>query len=257
MRPGKRIILYAVVVSLSASALLAIGILLFGRLGETEGRILGTTALIAGYGLLALPAGMLLDQARLKALAAVSLALACLGLSLALVSIWTNGSSAVLGKSVATVTVFAVASTQTAALSVRRHEGDPTSTRRLFSLSVVLALALATMATVAAWGDIGRQGYFRVIAALAVLDLLVVVLQPILALTRPARFVYGLAVVTQPGGSLELTVEAEDFAAAASQTIRRLEADGRHVRRLELVAGPPYPTTAPPVESQPLRVNGG
>jgi hypothetical protein len=49
---GKRLVLLAVAGLLTAAAALAIGILLFGDFGSTEGRILATTALLAGYGLL-------------------------------------------------------------------------------------------------------------------------------------------------------------------------------------------------------------
>jgi len=56
---GRRILLLCVAGLLSASALLAIAILLVGRFGSTEGKILGSTALLAGYGLIALPAVML------------------------------------------------------------------------------------------------------------------------------------------------------------------------------------------------------
>jgi hypothetical protein len=78
MGSGKRILLLAVAGLLSASALLAIGILLVGRFGETEGRILATTALLAGYGLVGLPSTILFDQGRSRRLAVGGLALAAL-----------------------------------------------------------------------------------------------------------------------------------------------------------------------------------
>ena len=61
----RRLLLSAVAAVLTLTALLAIGILLFGRFGETEGRILGTTIFLALFGLLSLPAAILLDQKRL------------------------------------------------------------------------------------------------------------------------------------------------------------------------------------------------
>jgi hypothetical protein len=48
--PGKRILSLAVVGSLCATAALAIAILLFSEFHRTQGRILGTTALIAFAG---------------------------------------------------------------------------------------------------------------------------------------------------------------------------------------------------------------
>lgn len=230
-----RILLLAVVVSLSAAALLAIGILLFGEFGDTEGRILGTTALIAFYGLLALPAGVLFDQARLAGLATTLLALAAVGLSLALAAIWSGEPPEELGKSVATVTAFAAALTQTSALAARRRERDPRVVRRLFAVSVALAVVLAALVTAGAWAEIDRQGYFRIVAALAVLDALLVALQPILALTRPVGGVHRLRVLAEPGGEIVATVEAADFAAAAAKAIRAIERNGGRVLRLERI----------------------
>jgi hypothetical protein len=81
----KRLILLAVAVLLSGSALLAIAILLVGRFGGTEGRILGTTALLAGFGLVALPAVVLLDKERARRLAQTAVALDAIAALLALV----------------------------------------------------------------------------------------------------------------------------------------------------------------------------
>jgi hypothetical protein len=87
---GKRALLRAIVASLTATALLAIGILLFGHFGQTEGRILMTTMPLAGYGLLALPAGFLFDQERLAGLAWTVLALASAGFAVLAALIWSG-----------------------------------------------------------------------------------------------------------------------------------------------------------------------
>jgi MFS family permease len=233
LRKGRRIALSAIAASLIATALLAIGILLFGDFGETEGRILLTTALLAGYALLALPAGFLFDQSRVPSLAATVVLLSAGGLVLALAAIWTSGPSDDLGKSLTTVTLFAVAATQTAALTARRRPTDPPSVRMLFVASCVLALVVAALVTVAVWAEIEDSPYFRIVAAAAVLDVLLVVLQPVVALAQPRRDVYRVHVTVDPGEELETTIEAADFAAAAERAIRTAERDGRRVVRLE------------------------
>jgi hypothetical protein len=88
------------------------------------------------------------------------LGLATAGLALALVSVWSGGSSPELGKTVLTVTVFALAAAQTAALAARRQSGDPASLSALFAVSCVLALTLAMMASLAAWAELGDAVYF-------------------------------------------------------------------------------------------------
>jgi hypothetical protein len=219
---------------LSAAALLAIGILLVGRLGETERRILGTTLLLAGYGLMGLPAAILLDQARLARLAGATLGLALVAASLATASVWTSAGDE-LGRWVGTATGFALASTQTTALAARRRERDPRVVRRLFALSAALAPAVAAMFTTLLWARIHQEGYARLLGALVVLDLLVVALQPILARARPVEALYRLRIVADPDQTFVMSVEAADLAAAAAKAIRALERDGRHVLRFEVL----------------------
>lgn len=231
-RTARRIVFAAIAVSLCATAALAIGILLFGDFGETEGRILGTTMLLAGYGLVALPAGFLLDQSRRQPLAATLLVLAGTGLVLALVGVWSSTGSSTFGKLVLTVTAFALAAAQTSALAARRREDDPALVGALFAVSSGLAIALAIMAAAAAWAEVGDPVYFRILGALAVLDVLLVVLQPVLALSRPRLATYRLRVVVEPDEELETEVEARDFAAAASRAIREAESGGRRVLRV-------------------------
>lgn len=234
MGSRRRILLLVVAGLLSASALLAIGILLVGHFGRTEGRILGTTGLLAGYGLVGLPSTILLDQRRLVRLPVVGLALAAVGASVALTAVWTDNPSAALVRTVGTVTVFALATAQSCALAARRHERDPTLVRRLFSLSVALAVSIAAMFASLLWARIGQGDYPRLLAALIVLDLAVVALQPIIARARRSSSIYRLRLVVEPGETLVMDVEAVDLAAAAAKTIRTLEGDGRRILRLAI-----------------------
>lgn len=228
----RRPLLLAVAALLSASALLAVGILLFGHFGETEDRILGTTGLLAGYGLLALPAAILVDRGRLRPLAAAVAALAALGIVLSLFAVWSGGPGDGLGETIGTVTAFLAAAAQTAALAARRRDGDPRWVRVLFPGSVVLAALSASALSVAFWTDSG-DAWGRVVGALVVLDLLAVALQPVLARAQTAPAPIRLAVLLDSGERVELALEAPDLATAAAQAIRTLERDGRRVHGLE------------------------
>lgn len=234
MGSGKRILLLAVAGLLSASALLAIGILLIGHFGRTEGRILATTALLAGYGLLALPSTILLDQGRSRRLAIGGVALPAVGASVALAAVWMNNPPATLGKAVGTATAFALASMQASALLAGRPEREPTSVRWLYGFSTALAATGAAMFTALLWAQIERESYVRLLAALIVLDLLLVALQPILARARPLGIRYRLRVVVEPDETVVLEVEAPDLATAASKAIRTLERDDHRVLGLEV-----------------------
>jgi hypothetical protein len=232
----KQIVLLAVAGLVTVSGVIAIGILLFGDFGETEGRVLATTGLLAAYGLLALPAAMLLDRRRLPALAVVVLVLAAAGASFAVSAIWTSGPSDAHGKAVGTATAFLLASAQVSALVLRRPERDRSLIRRLFGMSSVLAVGIAAMFSLMLWAEFDSERYGRVLGALVVLDLVAVVLQPTLSRARPGATVIPLQLLLESDEVRDVEVLAPDLAAAAAKAIRQIEREGHHVVRLE-VAG--------------------
>jgi len=229
---GKRILLLGVAGLLSATALLAIVILLAGHFGSTQSKILGSTALLAGYALLALPAVVLLDQGRDRRLALATASLAAAGAAVALAGIWSG--SELLGKTVGSVTAFALAGTQISALTARRRDADPAVVRRLFVASCALALVAASCFAVFIWIQPNGSLFPRLFGSLVVLDLLLVALQPILARARPAGPVRRFRVAAADGELVTVTVEGGDLGSAAAKAIRSAERDGRRVVGLEV-----------------------
>lgn len=186
--PKRKILLLGVAGLLCIAALLAIAILLIGRFGDTESRIMGTTILLAGYGLLSLPGVILLDQSRGRPLADTAIGLSAVAAALALLSIWGFSDSEPVGKSVASATILALAAAQTAALVARRKPTDPLLTHRLFTASCVTAAIASSAGVLLIWTQPGEGVYGRLIAALVILDLLLVALQPIsAAVAKPPR----------------------------------------------------------------------
>lgn len=228
----RRALLLGVASLLTISALLAIGILLAGHFGRTQGRILGSTALLAGYGLVALPAAFLLDQGHCRRLALATASLAALAAALALAGIWSGSET--LGKLVGSATAFALAGAQTSALTARRREGDPAAVRRLFTASCGTTLVAASAFAVFIWIQPNGSLFPRLFGSLVVFDLLLVVLQPILARTRPVGPAHHLRVVLATGETLETVTEGGDLAAATATAIRRLERSGERVARIEI-----------------------
>ncbi|HEX4930085.1 MAG TPA: hypothetical protein VFV62_05180, partial [Gaiellaceae bacterium] len=203
---GSRALLLVVAALMCAAAALAIGILLFGDFGDTEGRVLITTFLLAAHGALAVPAAILWDQRRLPGLAALVAVLAALAATLNTVAVWSDAGDQ-FGKTIGTVMVFLVVSVVTAALAARpRH--------RLFLPSVALAFVVATMATVAIWAEIERSGYLRLLGALVVLCVLLVALQPLLLRLGTQRVARPLRLVDTFGRTSEVEVEADSVADA-------------------------------------------
>lgn len=230
----RRLLLLGVAVLLSASALLAVAILLIGRFGETEQRILGTTMLLAAVGLLALPSVVLFEQGRSRGLAWSAAAAAATAAALAVAAVWGAGDSDAFGKTVGTAALLAVALAQAAALAARRRRDDPQLVRRLYVASCVLAAAAAATAVTLLWTTPHGPLYPRLLGALVVVDLLTVALQPVLARARPAVVEYRFAVVLASGERVDVTVSGGDTATAAARAIRSAERAGGSVVRLEV-----------------------
>ena len=233
---GKRIVLLAVAGLLTAAAALAIGILLFGDFGSTEGRILATTALLAGYGLLTLPAAILRDQRRARALTAVVFGLAVVAASLATVATWSGEPSDSLGKALGTANGWLVAAVLPAALMLRRRDHDPRVVRLLFTASSTLVVVIALMFTFLLWAELDSERFARIFGALVVLEVLLVALQPILARAHRGVRVHRLRLRVATGATIDLTIEAPDLSAAASKAIRTVEREGHHVVGLDVGA---------------------
>jgi hypothetical protein len=205
---------------LSFAAALAIAVLLFGDFGSTEGRILGTTAVLAGYALLALPAAMLYDRGRLPALVGIVSALAAVGAALVISLIWSTEPPDTLAEAAATVNAWLIAAVQAAALSLRRQPRDSTAVSRLFVISTALAVTLAGALTVVIWAEIDSSRLGRVLGSLLVLDVLLVALQPILARARPVLATHRVSIELSSGEAVVLEIEAMDTASAAARAIR-------------------------------------
>lgn len=224
----RKTLLYALAGVMTGAAALAIGILLFGDFGGTEGRILVTTLILAGYGALSVPAAMLWDQDRLLPLAAACVTLAAAGAALNIVGIWAEPDSETFGKTVGTVTFFLIPTVAVTALATR-------PLHRLFAPSVVLAYLVATLGSVAMWTETEREGFLRLLGALVVLTVLLIALQPLLQRAKRERAERPLRLVEDDGQAFEVVVRADSLADAAAQAIKRAEREGRHVHSIEVL----------------------
>ena len=224
---GRRSLLLAVAGLMCVAAALAIGILLLGDFGGTEGRVLGTTLLLAVHGALAVPAAILWDQRRLTALAAACAGLAAVAAVLNVAALWSDAGDT-FGKAVGTVMIFLIATVVTTALATR-------PLHRLFPASVALAAVAAAMATAGIWTETEREGYLRLLGAIVVLDVLLVALQPLLLRARRTPSKRPLRIVDTSGRSADVSVEAESLAAAVAQAIRDVERRGWQVHSVEVL----------------------
>jgi hypothetical protein len=182
MESPKRFVLGFVAVALSVCGGLAVLFLLFGDFDGSLWRILTSLVLLGLFSLLAMPGAMLLDQGRGSILAWSAVVLSVIGLLWSFRIVWAgvagdDGSWRLL----LTLTACATALSQVCATTARRHETDPAVVDRLYGLSTLLVYCLAGLVTLAAWDVLGAGALlWRVLATLAVIDLVAVVLQSVL-----------------------------------------------------------------------------
>ena len=161
---------------------LAVVFLVFGEPEGASWKLLTTAVVLGLYGLLALPGARLLDQGRSPILAWSALALAAVALLWAFRIVWgglddSDGSWRML----VTLTACATAVTQVCVTTGRRHETDPPLVTRLWGISNLLAYTLAALLVLGSWNTLGAGSLFwQAVCALAAVDLVTVVLQPVL-----------------------------------------------------------------------------
>ena len=225
---GKRLFFLGLIASLVLTAAIAIGVLLFGEFDETTGKILSTTALLALFSLVALPGGVLIDQRRHLSLAYATLVLATIAFALALGVVWRDWESEggeALWRTLAAFAAFAGAAAQAATTTARLRPDDTPLVRRLYVASLVLGVLLAGMIALAAALEIDSSGYYRVLGAVAVADVLRVVDQSV------ARRLGGPAQAPVAAGAGEATLLVTGPREALEAAIPELERRGFRVSR--------------------------
>ncbi|MDQ3857723.1 MAG: hypothetical protein M3327_04630 [Actinomycetota bacterium] len=231
---AKRLFFVALIASLSATAVLAILFLLFAEFDETTGRILLTTLLISVFSLFALPGGVLLDQGRDGRLAWAVIVLSAVAFALGMVvtwGSWDDGNESVW-KALATATAFAGASSQAAMTTSRRRAGDTQGVRILYLGSLVLAGLLALLISAAAWGEVDDESYYRALGAVAIADVLLVIVQSLARrligapATVPAKSRYRVVFELDRAPSEEAITAAANELGRAGARVERVERRG-------------------------------
>lgn len=218
---------------LALSAALAVGILLAGDFGETEGKLLATTFAMSVASLLALPGAMLWEQRRAPPLALAAIVLPAAAFALFLVTLWGAEDEESLWRVFSTLAVAAGATTQVAATTLRTRAEDSTAVRALYFGSIAGVTAVAALLVIAIWAEPDSEAYVRVIAAFAVVDVALVLAQPLVRRLAAEPAAFRIQVTLDDGTTHELELHASDFAAAAADAVRRSERGGRRVVRLE------------------------
>jgi hypothetical protein len=227
--PTRRLLVRTTVVALCATGAIAIVVLLARSFDDTTWRILATTTTIAVCALLAVPAGVLLERGELEALARGSATLTGAGFVLTIAGIWHAGAGDAYWKTWGVVGTLALAAAQACAVEGRRRDTDSPGVGSLVTASTVTGSLLAGLGVVGILGEIDSGGFYRVLGAVAILDVLLVVVVAVLRrgagpIDRVHRVRVDGRLVESPG---------RDFAAAAARAIRDAERSGPPVKRVE------------------------
>jgi hypothetical protein len=226
---ARQLLLRTIVGALCATAAVAILVLLTGNLGDGGWRILASTSAVSFFGLLAVPVGALLERGRARAFAQASGALTLVTFLVTLVVIWSHDVSSGLAKTWGVLMTLSVAAAQAGAVEARRRDNDQPAVSSLATGSMITGAALAGLGVLAILAEIDDGGYYRLLGAVAVLDVLLIVVAAVLRRgAGPIRQTHALRV----DGRL-VEVAARDFATAAAIAIREAEKDGTQVVRVE------------------------
>lgn len=220
---AKRLFFLGLIASLVATAAIAIGVLLFGEFDDTTARILLTTAILSLASLLALPAGVLLDQGRAPLLAWTTILLVVGAFLIAMLLVWAkwDGGDDPWWKALAVWATFAAAAAQASATTSRRRAGDPPAVRTLYVVAIGISLAVAVMVSSAVAKEIDDETFYRALGALVVADILFVILQSV------ARRYAG---VPAHADGVE-TIRVSGPAGAIADAVAELERRGLRVER--------------------------
>jgi hypothetical protein len=227
--PARRLLVRTTVVALCATGAVGIVVLLARSFDDTTWRILGTTTAISLCALLAVPAGALLERGEREWLARSSAALTAAAFVLTVTGIWLQRGGDVLWKTWGIVGTLALAAAQGCGVEARRRDSDSPAVRALVAASSLTGAVLAALGVLAILEEISGGGFYRGLGALAILDVLLVVVVAVLRrgsgpIDQTHRVRVDGRLVESPG---------RDFAAAAANAIREAERAGPPVKRVE------------------------
>jgi hypothetical protein len=226
---ARRLLIRAIVAGLCITAGVGIVLLLAGSIDDTSFRILITTTAVSFFGLLAVPAGMLLERNRLSWLGRASATLTGATFLLTLVVTWLHDVPSSLWRTWAVLGTLTLAAAQGAAVEARRRDTDSDGIRLLVSLSMVSGAALAALGVGGILGSIDDGGYYRLVGAIAIIDVLLI---SVVAVLRRGSGPVGQTHRVRVDGRL-VEAPGRDFAAAVAKAIRDAEKAGTPVRRVE------------------------
>jgi len=176
----RRLFLYLLIASVSLSALIGIGVILFGNFGALELRVVFTTLTITVTSIFGLACGAYLETGRAKYLPIVGIALSVVSALMCFLIIWDLlDDSKIFIKAFVTCTLLALSCSYVSLLSLARLDARYSWTRIAAVICVVLLVAILLFIL---WfepeGD--SDLIYRILGVLGILLTAITVVTPIL-----------------------------------------------------------------------------
>ena len=185
-----------------------------------------------------MPGMRLLEQGRHVELGRLVVFVVALAFVLELWAVWIATDSSLAWRLLAVAVSATTAMTQIAASLARRRPSDPEAVGLLRLGAGVCAVVLALLISSAALGKVSDTGYYRLVGAVAVLDVLLVALQSVVRrfgaaqVSSPSTPVFVL--VLADGRRVRQSNSARDLPSAVAAALRDFERRGERVRTIEL-----------------------
>lgn len=175
----KKIFLYTLIISVAVSAVLGIGVILFGTFGDLESRVLMTTFTITLTSILGLACGALYESKKARTLPVAGIGFSLIAAILCIYLIWVgDGGIAPIWKSAATASLLATSCALVCLISLATLDKRFAWSRQLIYVSVTLLSAILLFIL---WFEPESSGDFvgRIIAVLSIIIAALTVMTPV------------------------------------------------------------------------------
>lgn len=166
IREAKRPLLVVVLVSIAVNAALGVSALVAPGFGDTQGKILTTSACVTGAGLFALACLPALERRRLAFLPPIGIAASIAGFGLLVVGLWLETEEGVFWKSTGTLLSTGGWAALSSLLSLARLAPR---FHRVFQAAVVFGLVVMALGVTGMWAEISSDWFWRSFGVAAVL----------------------------------------------------------------------------------------
>lgn len=175
----RRFFVIGLISALSVSALIAVVIFAVGNFGETEFRILGTTASVAGFSLVGLCCSLIGERPPFQMFGTIGILLAAVSIILVEIMIWSEVSSRGFYNMTAATNVLAIGMAH-AALVLLAYGPRPKLNLVIIGTVVLIAILASMILYLIFSQKFPGESFLRILGSVAILDALGTVVTPLL-----------------------------------------------------------------------------